>query len=157
MLTNTLNWIRKIFRILIVVFFVYMVLAVFFQVLGRYFFNFKLDMASETATFAQIWMVLIAAGLALQKNMHVGVDVLINVLPKKIQKIVILITSLCSMAFLLIALKGSFALINVGFDSTSPASGMPMWIPYLSVPLGLMYIMIELVILTYKKLFDIKI
>ena len=61
-----------------------MVLAVFFQVLGRYFFNFKLDMASETATFAQIWMVLIAAGLALQKNMHVGVDVLINILPKKI-------------------------------------------------------------------------
>ena len=129
-----------------------MVLAVFYQVLGRYIFNYKLGAAAETATFAQIWMILLASGIAMRKNMHVGVDILLRKLNTKTQKIIITASTIIIMIFLIMVLKGSVQLIMVGAQSTSPAISVPMWIPYLSVPIGVFYIMLELMILTFKRL-----
>ena len=149
---TTLNIIRKTIRFLVIIFFIYMVLAVFYQVLGRYIFSYKLGAAAETATFAQIWMILLASGIAMRKNMHVGVDILLRKLNGKSQKIVIAASTIVIMVFLIMVLKGSIQLIVVGAQSTSPAISIPMWIPYLSVPLGINYIMLELMILTFAKL-----
>ena len=147
-----LNIVRKITNYLVIIFFIYMVLAVFYQVLGRYIFSYKLGAAAETATFAQIWMILLASGIAMRKNMHVGVDVLLRKLNIKFQKIIITISSLITIVFLLMVLKGSIQLLMVGAQSTSPAISIPMWIPYLSVPLGITFILLELIILTLTKL-----
>ena len=147
-----LNIVRKIINYLVIIFFVYMVLAVFYQVLGRYIFSYKLGAAAETATFAQIWMILLASGIAMRKNMHVGVDILLRKLNIKFQKIIITVSSLITIVFLSMVLKGSVQLIIVGAQSTSPALSVPMWIPYLSIPLGITYIMLELIILTLSKL-----
>ena len=147
-----MNIVRKITNYLVIIFFVYMVLAVFYQVLGRYIFSYKLGAAAETATFAQIWMILLASGIAMRKNMHVGVDILLRKLNIKFQKIIITISSLITIVFLSMVLKGSVQLIIVGAQSTSPALSVPMWIPYLSIPLGITYIMLELIILTLSKL-----
>src|SRR6056300_178438 len=148
---NILNKIRSLINWLLIIFFSYMVIAVFYRVLGRYIFHYKLGIAAETATYAQIWMVLLAAGIAMKKNMHVGVDILLRVLPKKFQKIIIILSFILVLSFLILALKGCFALILVGFESTSPALGIPMWIPYLSVPIGIIYITLELVFVTISK------
>ena len=129
-----------------------MVLAVFYQVLGRYVFSYKLGAAAETATMAQIWMILLASGIAMKKNMHVGVDILLRKLNVKAQKIVVTASTIIIMVFLIMVLKGSVQLIVVGAQSTSPAISIPMWIPYLSVPIGIVYIMLELIILTFNKL-----
>ena len=129
-----------------------MVLAVFYQVLGRYVFSYKLGAAAETATMAQIWMILLASGIAMKKNMHVGVDILLRKLNVKAQKIVVAASTIIIMIFLIMVLKGSVQLIIVGAQSTSPAISIPMWIPYLSVPIGIVYIMLELIILTFNKL-----
>jgi TRAP-type C4-dicarboxylate transport system permease small subunit len=149
---KTVNIIRKIIRFLVIIFFIYMVLAVFYQVLGRYIFSYKLGAAAETATFAQIWMILLASGIAMRKNMHVGVDILLRKLSVKNQKIVITASTIIIMVFLIMVLKGSVQLIMVGAQSTSPAISVPMWIPYLSVPIGIVYIMLELMILTFTRL-----
>jgi len=149
---KTLNKIRKVINYLVIIFFIYMVLAVFYQVLGRYVFSYKLGAAAETATMAQIWMILLASGIAMKKNMHVGVDILLRKLNVKAQKIVVAASTIIIMIFLIMVLKGSVQLIIVGAQSTSPAISIPMWIPYLSVPIGIVYIMLELIILTFNKL-----
>ena len=149
---KTLNIIRKVINYLVIIFFVYMVLAVFYQVLGRYVFNYKLGAAAETATMAQIWMILLASGIAMRKNMHVGVDILLRKLNVKAQKIIVTVSTIAITIFLTMVLKGSVQLIIVGAQSTSPAISIPMWIPYLSIPIGIFYIMLELIILTFNKL-----
>ena len=149
---KTLNITRKIINYLVIIFFVYMVLAVFYQVLGRYIFNYKLGAAAETATMAQIWMILLASGIAMRKNMHVGVDILLRKLNVKAQKIIVTVSTIVITIFLIMVLKGSVQLIIVGAQSTSPAISIPMWIPYLSIPIGIVYIMLELLILTFNKL-----
>jgi TRAP-type C4-dicarboxylate transport system permease small subunit len=149
---KTLNKIRKVINYLVIILFIYMVLAVFYQVLGRYVFSYKLGAAAETATMAQIWMILLASGIAMKKNMHVGVDILLRKLNVKAQKIVVAASTIIIMIFLIMVLKGSVQLIIVGAQSTSPAISIPMCIPYLSVPIGIVYIMLELIILTFNKL-----
>jgi|TARA_B110000259_G_scaffold56396_1_gene66561 TRAP-type C4-dicarboxylate transport system permease small subunit len=149
---KTLNKIRNVINYLVIILFIYMVLAVFYQVLGRYVFSYKLGAAAETATMAQIWMILLASGIAMKKNMHVGVDILLRKLNVKAQKIVVTASTIIIMTFLIMVLKGSVQLIIVGAQSTSPAISIPMWIPYLSVPIGILYIMLELIILTFNKL-----
>jgi C4-dicarboxylate transporter DctQ subunit len=97
-------------------------------------------------------MILLASGIAMKKNMHVGVDILLRKLNLQTQKIIISISTIIIMIFLIMVLKGTVQLLVVGAQSTSPAISIPMWIPYLSVPIGVSYIMLELMILTFTKL-----
>ncbi len=136
---------RKCVAVLVIIFFTYMTVAVLIQVFGRYVFNYSIGWASETATFSQIWMVLLAAGLAMRQNMHVGVDALAQQLPLPVRRILIVIISAAALWFLFQAVWGSRQLIKIGQIQTSPAVGLPMWIPYLSLPLGMSYFAFEVV------------
>jgi TRAP-type C4-dicarboxylate transport system permease small subunit len=137
---------RRIVSFLVIVFFGYMAVAVLVQIAGRYVFNFSIDWTAETATFAQIWMVLLAAGLAMQQNLHVNVDVLTNVVPETMRRALIVVVAVACSGFLLLAFVGSLALIDIGRIQLSPVLQVPMWIPYLSLPIGLLYFGLELLL-----------
>jgi TRAP-type C4-dicarboxylate transport system permease small subunit len=138
--------IRAVVMWLVFAFFSYMGIAVLAQVVGRYIFNYSVDWAAETATFAQIWMILLAAGLAMEKNLHVCVDVLTGILPASVLRILTIVVGVSCIWFLWQAIVGSLALIDVGQIQTSPVLRVPMWIPYLSLPIGLSYFGLELIL-----------
>ena len=73
---RSLEMLRTIMAGVIMLLFVYMIEAVFAQVIGRYVFNFSIAAADETSTFALIWMVLLAAGLAMRRGSMSGIDIL---------------------------------------------------------------------------------
>ena len=127
----------------VIFFYGYMAIAVLLQVFSRYIFNYSIDWATESATFSQIWMVMLAAGIAMRRQLHVGVDVLTQRLPIALQRMLILLVTVLCCWFLWVAITGSFRLIKIGFIQTSPALGMPMWLPYLSLPIGLSYFAFE--------------
>ncbi|MCE2492429.1 MAG: TRAP transporter small permease [Alphaproteobacteria bacterium] len=141
---------------LVIGFFGYMAVMVLAQVIGRYLFNYSIDWAAETATFAQIWMIFLAAGLAMRQKLHVSVDALTNVLPVPILRFFTIIIAVPCLWFLWQAIVGSLTLINVGQIQTSPVLQIPMWIPYLSLPLGLGYFGLELVLSLVAKWKDPK-
>ena len=134
---------RKLVAGLVVVFFGYMIIAVLVQIAGRYLFDFAIDWTAETATFAQIWMVLLAGGLAMRDNLHVSVDALTSQLSTPALRVLIVIVTLPCLWFLSQAIAGSLALIDIGRIQSSPVLRLPMWIPYLSLPVGLGYFGLE--------------
>jgi len=142
---------RRVVTWLVIVFFAYMAIAVLVQVFGRYVFNYSIGWAAESATFAQIWMVLLAAGLAMRRRLHVGVDALAAMFPLPVMRALTLLIGLACAWFLWQAVTGSFAMIRIGRIQTSPAIGLPMWIPYLSLPIGLGYFAFELMITMVEK------
>jgi TRAP-type C4-dicarboxylate transport system permease small subunit len=148
--------IRLIVTWLVIGFFSYMGIAVLVQVIGRYFFNFSIDWAAESATFAQVWMILLAAGLAMRRNLHVSVDVLVSFLPESVLRFLTLAIAIPCLWFLWHAIAGSMALIDIGRIQTSPVLQIPMWIPYLSLPLGLAYFGLELILVLVAKWEDPK-
>lgn len=135
----------------VVAFYGYMAVAVLLQVLGRYVFNYSIDWSTETATFAQIWMVLLAAGVAMRRRLHVGVDALVQTLPPRLQRLFLLLTMALCLGFLAVAVHGSLRLIQIGFIQTSPALAIPMWLPYLSLPVGLSYFAVEFLLASLER------
>ena len=147
-----LKSIRAVVAAMVVVFFSYMTIAVLAQVFGRYIFNYSIAGVSETATFAQIWMVFLAAGLATREKLHVGVDILYAVLPRPLQRVVAVLILVAGTWFLGLAFIGSWRLIQVGMMQTSPALQIPMWLAYLSFPIGIFYFALEFCISYIRKI-----
>lgn len=135
--------VRAAVATLVLAFFTYMLLAVLVQVAGRYF-DLSIDWAAETATLAQVWMVLLAAGLAMRDQLHVRVDAALNLLPTALVSFLTLVVTIACLWFLSLTIMGSLALIEVGRIELSPVLRLPMWIVYLCLPLGLSYFALEL-------------
>ena len=144
--------IRGAISALVVVLFVVMMAAVLIQISGRYLFNYSISGAAEVATFSQIWLVFFGAGIAMRRGQHVVVDVLALFLPKGLRRVVSVVVTLGSVLFVAIVAKSSLALVNFGFIQTSPALQIPMWIIYLCLPAGSLYLIFEIVASTWVDL-----
>ena len=141
--TAVVSGLRRLAAALVVVFFAYMAIAVLVQVGGRYLFDYSIDWTAETATFAQIWMIFLAGGLAMRDGLHVSVDALTHALPDAVLRVLIVVVGVACLWFFGQAIVGSVALIDIGRIQSSPVLKLPMWLPYLSLPVGLAYFALE--------------
>jgi len=132
-----------------------MFLSIFIQVGGRYVFNYPIAWTTELATYSQVWLVILGAGLALKDGMHAGIDMLVEKLNKRIQLIVSFILVLLSLAFLLVTIQGSKQLLIIGQMQTSAALGIPMHYVYIILPVGFSYIGLELIVSFFKRFVNI--
>ena len=137
---------RLTVAVIVVACFAYMTLAVLAQVFGRYVFNYSISWTEETARYAQIWVVLMGAGIAMRRGLHVAVDALAAMLPLRWARVLSLLIAAGALWFLGVVVYGSLPLIELGWlFETSPVLQLPMWIIYLSLPLGAVYFALELV------------
>lgn len=154
-LERLLEAIRLVVKIVAVLLFAYMLFAILAQVVGRYladYIDFSITWTEESARFAQIWMILLGAGIAMQYKMHVGVDIITQRLPILARRIFLVVTSACCLGFLYLAASSSFSLIAIGRIQTSSAMGLPMWIVYWAMPIGLSYFGLEFIVGILKSL-----
>lgn len=154
---NILEKILKICRLIakagIVITLSYMIIAILLQIFGRYLSNdMDISWTEESARFAQLWMVFFGAGIAMQRNLHVGVDVLTGVLKGTSKKILVVLCGMFAVVFLIVAIYGSFDLLAVGGLQISAALNIPMSYVYIIIPFGLFYWLIEYVIFVAKQL-----
>jgi TRAP-type C4-dicarboxylate transport system permease small subunit len=131
---------------MVIVLFVIMMCGVLIQVGGRYAFNYSISGTEETARFAQVWMVLFGAGVAMRLGRHVAIDVLVTCLPVALSRVLNVLIVAGSLWFLSLVVIGTLPLIEVGKFETSPALQLPMWIMYLSLIVGSIYFAIEVVL-----------
>ncbi|MCA0996812.1 TRAP transporter small permease [Alloyangia pacifica] len=129
----------------------YMACAIAAQIIGRYFFNYSIAWSEETATFAQVWLTLLGAGIAMRYNQHVGVDVLIRKAPLPVQRLCNGASLLLGLWFLGVVVVGSLSMLAIGFVVKSPALRIPMAIPYMALPVGFGYFLIEFAVTSLPK------
>lgn len=103
-----------------------MSIAVFGNVVLRYVFNSGLTWSEEISRYLFVWMVFLGAIAALKDKMHLGVDIVVNPLPKKLQKVVFLISNAIVLYLLWLVLQGSWKMTILNMNSTGPATGMPL-------------------------------
>ena len=144
---RTVTGIRALAQAVVIACFVYMTVAVLAQVFGRYVFNYSISWTEETAKFAQIWVVLMGAGITMRRGLHVAVDVLAAMLPVAAARALMVLVAAGCLWFLGIVVYGSLPLIELGWMfETSPVLQVPMWIIYLCLPLGAFYFGLEVVL-----------
>ena len=101
-------WLDKLEENLIAIFLGLMTLITFANVIARYVFNDNLLWALQTTVFLFAWMVLLGAAYCVKKSLHLGVDILVERLPKAAQKLLALISVLACLSFSILLLKGSW-------------------------------------------------
>lgn len=151
-LQGALAVLRRIIDIVAVLLFVYMCCAIFAQIVGRYIFNYSIAWSEESAVFAMVWMTLLGAGIAMRNNQHVGVDFLIRKAPARVQRLFDGIAFLLAAWFLGVVVFGSLSMVGVGMIVKSPALRLPMAVPYLALPVGFGYFLLEFAIASLPRL-----
>ncbi len=83
-----LHWVESIVVYSSIVGLMFMVVIVFYQVIGRYFLNRPPRWTEEIALVVMIWIAMLGAGVGLKNDIHMRVEVFMSVFPKALQKFV---------------------------------------------------------------------
>ena len=94
--------------------------------------------AQELCIYMFIWMAKFGAAYGVRTGIHVGVDLLVNRVPPRSRKQVILFSLLCGAFFtgMIATFGGSFVAEMFKTGQQSNDLEAPMWIVYLAIPLG---------------------
>lgn len=128
------------------------VLIVFLNVALRYIANTGLTWSEEIAVNLFVWVIFLGAILAGLDGLHIKVDMLTRQLPRKIQKIFLVISSMCVLFALGVLIIGGIDVVKVTNRNISAATGIPF--SYISSALVVCAVCLVFITLydTYKAL-----
>ena len=120
---------------------VLMMLHVTADVVGRYLFNKPLPgTIAIVGHYYMVAVVFIALGVAEEKNAHISVEFLTDLLPKTIQAWLSVLSGLLTAAvFGLLAVRGyseAMKKTNIGAAMEQGSSMIPVWQSYWAIPIG---------------------
>ena len=107
------------------------------QVIARDGFHLGLAWADELARYAGLTIVYLTAPLLLLQNKHVLVDILINILPKRLRALVDLVNELLMVLFCVFFLWGGWFFLQRAGRFSTPALGLPNLAYYSPVMVGM--------------------
>jgi C4-dicarboxylate transporter DctQ subunit len=114
-------------------------LIIFSQVISRYFFEYTPIWSEELSRFLVVWSIFIGVSIGVRENKHIGVDALIRFLPPKLKVAFECLLNVIGIAVIGVLIYTSIQFIQhtMEFEQLSPAMRIPMYIPYLAMPVGL--------------------
>lgn len=136
MLDKAVKVLEKSLKYLTIILMTAMVALVFTNVIFRYFLNAAIAWSEEISRFILIWVVFLGAVLAYTKDEHLGLDILVNSLPKKVSKFIAVLADLLVLYAIVLIFKGGYSIMMESWDWTSPAAAVPYAYVYLVVPIS---------------------
>jgi len=106
----------------------------FVQVVLRYGFNSGIDGALELTSIMFAWFILFGMSYGIRTNIHLGVDVLIRLLPKKAFKIVALFGAVATLLYAVILISADWLFI---FGGQTGGGAVTYWSIMFQTNLGL--------------------
>jgi TRAP-type C4-dicarboxylate transport system permease small subunit len=111
----------------------------------RYVLSTPLNFSDQLSAYALAWVCFIGSGIVLAHGEHVAVDFFEKRMPVLLQKAAYIIYIFCFSVFLFIVIYyGSIYAWGVRGSVDPLLLHMSMMIPYLSVPVGSMYMLLQL-------------
>ncbi len=134
MLNAIYSILQKIIRVMLCMLLISMVLIVFANVISRYYLNAALAWSEEVTRFMLIWMVFLGAVLAYVNDEHLGLDVLVRSLPRRLQLGVAVLADMLIMFAVWLLIHGAFILTVGSWEWEAPATSVPYGYIYTIVP-----------------------
>lgn len=107
-----------------------MVVLVFGNVVLRYGFNSGITVSEEVSRWLFIWMTFLGAVVALREHGHLGVDMVVQRLPRAGKKACLLVGHVVMLYIVWLLFQGSVAQARINWDVTAPTTGFSMAIVY---------------------------
>ena len=142
----------KIIDQIVIYFLVILVAAVsilgLYQVVGRIFGHVP-AWVEELIRFLFVWASCVGAAIGVKEHIHIGIDVLTNLLPQLGQRIVAIIVQVILCAFDVFIINFGIKLVSQTMNQPSAGLQIPMGYVYWAIPvlgiLGIFYSIREIV------------
>jgi TRAP-type C4-dicarboxylate transport system permease small subunit len=146
MLQRVVGALRRATEVVVMVLMAVLVVVVVASVLFRYVLLSPLSWSEEVGRYLMIWVGFLAASLAIQQGMHVGIDFVVQWVGPGTAAWLRRLARGLTAVFLLIVTVYGFVLVTNLWDQWSPVLGFRMTWPYLAIPVGSLLMLIELVV-----------
>jgi len=117
------------------------------QVFYRYVLVDPLSWSEETMRYSTTWMVMLAGSSALFRGEHMVINLFTNVRSVKIKYFIHLLVLSSIGGFCVLLMWEGFPAAIDNMRQVSPATRIPMTIPYLAVPVGASLMLIKVICL----------
>jgi len=114
------------------------------NIIMRYFFNNPIHWSEEVVTSLFVWTVFIGSSYAYRKHSHLGVDILVNLMPKKMKSVVKAVMSVVEfLVLVMLTVVSSQYVYHLIFSRSGKIKIMmtdllrvPKWWTGIAVPIG---------------------
>jgi len=123
-LGKCLNAICKFAEVIAAVLLAIMCTLVFANVLTRYVFHYAIPWSEEMARFLEIWVCFLGAALLYKEDGHMGLDILVKVLPKQVARICQVVVDCLVLYIAWLIGFGGYQLTASNMAWKAPATGL---------------------------------
>lgn len=106
-----------------------MVLMVFGNVVMRYAFNSGIAVSEELSRWLFLWLIFLGASIAVHEQAHMGSDMVLELLPAKLQKVAVVVGQLLMLWATWLIFSGSLAQTKINWEVQAPVTEFSMaWV-----------------------------
>ena len=108
----------------------------FIQVFARYLFNYSFTWFEELGRYLGVFVAFLGGGIGVKTGSHFTMDLIVSHLDRPWQQLLKAATSILSALFFVLVAYYSWKIVirMYGYETTSPAMEMPMYVAYLPIP-----------------------
>jgi TRAP-type C4-dicarboxylate transport system permease small subunit len=110
------------------------------QVFNRFVLGLPMSWTEEFQKFGHIWMVMLAIPVAYRRGAHLGMDMVLILLPKGAQRVIGLLTEVLWLLLALAIGRYTLVIMQVAKNQDSPGLGIPMDDVYVGMVIGSAYL-----------------
>lgn len=121
----------------VIVISVVMICVTFAQVVFRYVIAAPLPWSEELARYCFVWIVFLGGAIGLSGGIHLGVDLIVNLLPAPVRRALDALTSALIAAFAATVIYASWPVLSMNMLQRSPALGVQMTYVYAAIPISM--------------------
>jgi C4-dicarboxylate transporter, DctQ subunit len=121
-----------------------MTVVIVSEVVMRYAFSRSIYFAEELSRLSFVWAGFLATSLALRKGVHASVQLVVGHFPKAPQKWVVIFSQTAVLFFLIVIFVAAITVLPHQWGQLTPTMEIRMFWFYLSVPIGVGLMIIQL-------------
>ncbi len=130
------NRINRLVESVVIIQFAVLVIVVSAAVFARYVLNDSIVWAEELARYLFVWVSFLGGGLGVGTNIHVGVDSLVELMPRRPRQVVEILMELMIVVFTVVLIWVGAEFAAFGMKAQALLLPIPMGYVYLAVPVG---------------------
>lgn len=155
MIRILLNGIDTILNWALTIILTVMLVVVSAQVWYRFVLNDPLTWSEEVARYLFVWISFLGSAVGVRYNVHLGIDLIDKILSPKARKIMTVLVNLLMQIFLVVVIFWGIRLLHVVQFQKSASLGISMIYPYLAVPVGASFMLLNSLRNTWTIFFNI--
>ena len=142
------RWIEEIIASLLLVL---ALVVLFLGIVFRYALNDPLVWTEELARFCSTWIIFLGAAACFKRGSHIGIDVVVRLLPAELQRWTALLVNWLMIGILAVLVIRGFQYTSRSFVMHTTVLQIPIGLWNAAVPVGSLLMVIRLLQLTWRS------